>query len=42
MYLIEKGNTKKTNIIDIHKPLTPEQVKSFITKKNLDIHMHMI
>ena len=42
MYLIEKGSTKKANIIGIHKPLTPEQVKSFITKKNLDIHMHII
>ena len=42
MYLIEKGSTKKANIIGIHKPLTPEQVKSFITKKNLDIPMHII
>ena len=42
MYLIEKGSTKKANIIGIHKPLTPDQVKSFLTKKNLDIPLHII
>jgi len=33
MYLIEKGTTKKANLIEIHKPLTPEQIKNFLTKK---------
>ena len=37
MYLIEKGSTKKANIIGIHKPLTPEQVKSFITKNKKEV-----
>ena len=33
MYLIEKGSTKKTNSLIIHKPLTFEQVKNFLNKR---------
>ena len=42
MYLIEKGSTKKANIIGIHKPLTQEQIKSFLIKKNEDIPIYII
>ena len=42
MYLIEKGSTKKANILGIHKPLTPEQIKIFLTKKNIDIPIYII
>ena len=42
MYLIEKGSTKKANIIGIHKPLTPEQIKIFINKKDIDIPIYII
>ena len=42
MYLIEKGTTKKANIIGIHKPLTIEQIKSFLKKINLDIPVYII
>ena len=42
MYLIEKGTTKKANLIEIHKPLTPEQIKNFLTKKSIDIPIYII
>ena len=42
MYLIEKGSTKKANILGIHKPLTPEQIKIFINKKDIDIPIYII
>ena len=42
MYLIEKGSTKKANIIGIHKPLTPEQIKIFVNKKDIDIPIYII
>ena len=42
MYLIEKGNTKKANIIGVHKPLTPEQIKLFLVKNNLDMPIYII
>ena len=36
MYLIERGSTKKTNSLIIHKPLTFEQVKNFLNKINFN------
>ena len=34
MYLISKGNPKKTTSLSIHKPLTIEQIKTFLEKVN--------
>ena len=34
MYLISKGNTKKLTSLTIHKPLTIEQIKTFLEKIN--------
>ena len=42
MYLIEKGSTKKTNSLIIHKPLTFEQIKAFLTKLKFNIPDHII
>ena len=42
MYLIERGNTKKTNSLVIHKPLTFEQIKTFLNKINMNIPDHII
>ena len=42
MYLIEKGSTKKTNSLVVHKPLTFEQIKAFLTKIKINIPDHII
>ena len=42
MYLIERGNTKKTNSLVIHKPLTFEQVKKYIDKIDKNIPDYII
>ena len=42
MYLIEKGNTKKTNSLVIHKPLTFEQIKIFLNKIKINIPDYII
>ena len=42
MYLIERGNTKKTNSLIIHKPLTFEQIKNFLNKININIPDYII
>ena len=42
MYLIEKGSTKKTNSLIIHKPLTFEQIKAFLTKLKFNIPDYII
>ena len=42
MYLIERGNTKKTNSLVVHKPLTFDQIKKFTDKMNTNIPDYII
>ena len=42
MYLIERGNTKKTNSLIIHKPLTFEQIRNFLNSIKMNIPDYII
>ena len=42
MYLIERGSTKKPHKIGIHEPLTPEQIKLYLAKNNIDMPIYII